>query len=80
MEALEPPVPFPDLLTHIWSAFTELDNARPPGGMGPGPLTYEGIKAWMDVTGQQLAAWEVAAVKRLDNLWLRVQAEARRER
>jgi len=48
--------------------------------MGPGPLTYEGIKAWMDVTGQRLASWEVAAVKRLDAAWSRVQAEAQRER
>ena len=72
--------PFPDLLTHVWQAFVELHNARPAGGMGPGPLTYETIEAYMRVTGNRLAGWEVGAVKRVDHAWLKVQGEAQKSR
>lgn len=73
-------MPFPDLLAHIWSAFMELHSARPSGAMGPSVLTYEGIKAWMECTGQWLAPWEVAAVKRLDRVWAKIQGEQQQAR
>lgn len=72
---LEPPVEFPWLMEHVWTAFIELNSARPAGGMGPGGITYEGIQAWMSVTGKRLAGWEVDAVKKLDAAWMQVQSQ-----
>ena len=74
---LEPPVEFPELLSHVWVSFIELHNARASGGMGPSSITYEAIESWMRVTGSILLPWEVEAIKRLDMTWLKVNREAR---
>ena len=74
---LEPPVEFPELLSHVWASFIELHNARASGGMGPSSITYEAIESWMQVTGNILLPWEVGAIKRLDMVWLKVNSESR---
>ena len=74
---LEPPVEFPEILSHVWSSFMDLHNARVSGGMAPSSITYESIESWMKVTGNNLLPWEVAAVKRLDLKWLKVSEESR---
>lgn len=75
---LEPPVEFPQELQDVWFAFLELHNARPEGGMGPGRISYESIKAWMECTGQTISPWAVSVIKRLDNVWLKTNNEARK--
>jgi len=77
-DQLEPPVEFPQELQGVWFAFLELHNARPEGAMGPGRISYEGIKAWMECTGQTLSPWAVSLIKRLDNVWLKTNNEARK--
>jgi len=43
--------------------------------MGPSPITYETIDAYIRVTGNPLAGWEIRSIKRLDAAWLKVQSE-----
>tara|TARA_R100001377_G_scaffold43808_2_gene24877 strand:+ start:16159 stop:16494 length:336 start_codon:yes stop_codon:yes gene_type:complete len=71
-EGLEAP-PFPNLLSHIWSAFILLHDARTAGFSGPNSLTYESIIAWVRLTGNPLNEKEVKAIKSLDNLYMRMQ-------
>jgi hypothetical protein len=61
---------FPELLSHIWSAFTILNSTRSVGFSGPNPISFGDIKAWMELTGTPLTAFEVDAVKRLDRVYM----------
>jgi len=70
---LEPPVGFPEPLSHIWSAFVACSKARTGGFSGANPLTYENIKSWIELTGTPLDPREVEAVKELDVIYIRTQ-------
>ena len=72
IEALESPTEFPQLLSHVWSAFCRLSNSRSAGFSGPNSISYLEIQAWKEVTGTPLKSWEVEAVKRLDAVYLGV--------
>jgi len=72
VEALEPPTPFPMLLSHVWSAFISLNSSRSSGFNGPAPISYEQIKAWKELTGASILPWEIEAIKRVDSQYLRV--------
>ena len=72
LEALEPPTEFPMLLGHVWSAFCDLSGRRSVGFSGPNPISYEQIKAWKELTDTPIDAWEVAAIMRLDQNYMRV--------
>ena len=63
------PQPFPDALAHVWDWFLDLHAGR-PSGMGPGPLTWEGIAAWVSLTGIRPAPWEIRAIRELDSAFL----------
>ena len=69
---------FPDELEHVWRAFTRLSGARQPGFSGPSPITYEGIQAFMDVTGEPLDPWEVDVIKVLDAEFIRASKASQR--
>lgn len=69
--ALEPP-DFPDDLEHIWSMFLELNECRTNGFSGPNPISYQDIKAWMDLTDTPVTPFEVEGIKRLDKVYVRV--------
>jgi len=71
-EALEPPTEFPQLMSHVWSAFCVLSNNRTAGFSGPNPITYEQIKAWKELTETPIAPWEVEATKEVDAVYMRV--------
>lgn len=68
---------FPDVIEYLWEFFLELHAARPMGGMGAGPLTFEGIKAWCELTHRCLQTWEVRAIKEIDAEWLQAQTKRR---
>jgi len=72
LEALESPTVFPQLLSHVWSAFCVLNNSRTAGFSGPNPITYEQIKAWKELTETPVATWEVEAIIRLDTVYMGV--------
>ena len=63
---------FPDVLEHLWAAFTELHSGRHYTERGGSPLTYEGIKAWSDLTGIQLSPFDLRVIKALDAEWIGV--------
>ncbi len=63
------PHPFPEALGYLWDWFCELSSGR-PSGMGPGPLTWEGILAWTTLTGTRPAPWEIRALRALDTAFL----------
>jgi hypothetical protein len=57
-------------MSHVWSAFITLSNSRTSGFSGPNPITYEQIKAWKELTETPVSPWEVAAIKRLDTVYM----------
>jgi|TARA_R100001463_G_scaffold132784_1_gene193707 hypothetical protein len=59
-------------VSHIWSAFVTLSNSRTAGFSGANPLSYEQIKAWKDLTATPISTWEVEAIKRLDEVYMKV--------
>ena len=69
---LEPPTEFPTLLSHVWSAFIDLNNSRTMGFSGPNPITYSEIKAWKELTHTPLCPWEIKAIKLVDVQYVRV--------
>lgn len=66
----EAPPELPQLAAHIWRTFMELHAFRSAGMSGKEPLTAEGMLAWCQLTGTQLASWEVDAIKQLDICWM----------
>lgn len=53
------------LLGHLW----DVGPAMAAGGY-PGPVTYEEMRAWMDLTGVELEPWEVHFLRRLSGEYL----------
>lgn len=56
----------PELLESTWGMFLEINTGRQQG-----PLSFEGIKAYCDLTGQVIYNWQLDAIKRLDIIWMR---------
>jgi len=63
---------FPEVLSHIWSAFFALSSGRSGGFAGPNPISYQDIKAWMELTNNYLDPREVEAILMLDTVYMRV--------
>ena len=63
---------FPELVSHVWSAFISLSNSRTAGFNGPNPITYEQIKAWKEITGTVVSARDVDAIMRFVRVFMRV--------
>lgn len=69
-------IPCPPLLRYLWKAFLELSGARGRGADGsPEAIPYTELEAWMRLTKRSLNVWEVEVLKRLDVLFLNMQAE-----
>jgi hypothetical protein len=56
---------FPDSLQYLWEHFINLHNGR-QSGMSLNPLSYEAIKAYLELMQDTLSVWEINALKRLD--------------
>jgi hypothetical protein len=69
--ALESP-PFPEELEFVWATFLELNSTRGVGMSGPLPLSYQEMKAWLELTGEVLTPYEVEAIKRIDKVYMKV--------
>ncbi len=63
---------FPDLLLPVWRIFIDLSNSRSQGFSGGGPITYEQMKAYMDITGNIVGPIEAEIIKMLDREYLKV--------
>lgn len=51
----------------LWEQFLELHSSRGFTGYGPAPITYQDIDCFLRVTGGELEAWEVDAIRRADH-------------
>ena len=59
----------------VWLSFIDLSNARGVGMSGPSPITYEQIKAYIDVMQTNLSPREIEVIKKLDMEYLKVLNE-----
>ena len=66
----EPP-DMPWQLEHIWHWFGDLCSGR----QSTNALGYPDIEAWSRLTCTMVRPFEVALIKRLDQMWLMVMAE-----
>lgn len=75
MPELDDAPTLPDDLLYLWEWFLQLHRSRGGSGFGLMGITYEGIRAWCDVTGAEPHGWEIEAIKRADNAYCDVVNE-----
>ena len=63
---------FPSLLLPVWRIFIDLCNSRNQGMMGVPPITYEQMKAYMDITGNIIGPKEADVIRQLDRKYREV--------
>ena len=66
---------FPDIISHLWEWFIELNNARPRTGMGASPIAYSEIVAWSSLTRVTPSPWEVGIIKQIDSMFMNVSSK-----
>lgn len=54
--------------------FIELNQGR-QSGMAPCPISYEAIESYSRLYDLPLSAWQIEGIRRLDNVFLKMQAE-----
>lgn len=62
--------PMPRGCSGLWSDFLELHTSRGSTGMGMARITFADLKAWQEVRGVKLDAWEIDQIRKLDDLWM----------
>ena len=67
--------PLPSALFYLWRAFTRMRRRKGFGVSGIEPLGHLDIVAFIQLSGQQLAPWEVAIIEDLDDLLLAAPTE-----
>lgn len=67
---LIPPVDMPEFLNYLWQWFCSLSGGRGYTENGPMPLSFSEIQAWAHLTKTDLSAWEVSALKQIDQAFL----------
>lgn len=75
LEAVQNP---PELAMHVWQYFIELHKERQSNGFSEGRITATAIKDWCQVYCVELDLWEVKAISRIDNEWIRLRTEKRK--
>lgn len=67
------PPEHPTVAMYLWEWFLDLARGRPVNlGMGAGTLSYDIVKAWLDLRGHIVYDWEIDALLRLDSVWVQV--------
>jgi len=64
------PIEYNEVVQYIWEWFCDLSGGRSYSEAGPGPLTYTEIRSWAELTREELEAWEVKVLKRIDRLFI----------
>jgi len=67
----------PPAWVYVWEWFLELCMGRQPGYRGPAAITYLEIASWSSLTGIRLTPDEVAILKALDMVFLKVSEEVK---
>lgn len=65
----------PPLMSPTWYSFLSLRSGIASGFNGPEPIPYTEIKAWCDLTDNELHPLEVEWIKMLDGLYLKSARE-----
>lgn len=74
LEVQEPP----ELVAHLWRYFAELHKERQSNGFNTGRITATTIKDWCQVYCVELELWEVKAIKKMDEAWIKIQEETKK--
>lgn len=69
------PRPLPAACAGVWAVFCELDAERMPGPAGPCPITSRQLLDWQTLHAVELTGWELEALRRLDHLRLKHDAD-----
>lgn len=64
----DPSPPLPDQIAYLWFWFLEILGGLDSGGMGVATVSWSNLKAWVDLTGNELEPWEISAVIRMGTL------------
>lgn len=64
------PPELPDELAYLWMWFLSLHHRRGGNGFGPNRIAWGEVAAWCSLHGIRLAAWELDAIMRLDDVFL----------
>jgi hypothetical protein len=70
--ALINPTDLPPELEHVYGWFCELSNSRPQAFSGLEPITFPVIESWTRVTGAKPSAYEVDLIRKLDDVYRKV--------
>jgi hypothetical protein len=62
--------PLPVGCGQLWADFLELHGSRGSTGWGPARITFADLHAWQQVNDVRLSAWEIACIRKADDLWL----------
>lgn len=54
----------------MWSAFTDLSNARTMGPVGPNPIQFVEIDSWAKLNRWPLEPRHVALIRAMDDAWI----------
>lgn len=68
----------PELAAHLWGHYLALHKERPNNGFGSGKITATTVKDWCQVYCVELDLWEVKAIGRIDDAWLKMQSEKKK--
>lgn len=61
--------PFPSALGYVWTAFSRLSARRGSNGFSINPIGWPDIEAFLRLSGQRLAPWEIRLIEQLDDLY-----------
>jgi hypothetical protein len=60
----------PSELVYLWNHFRDLHRARSANGFGPNPIAWAEIDAYNRLAALDLGAWEIDAIRLMDDLFL----------
>lgn len=63
---------FPNLMSHLWTAFLDLNNSRSMGQYSANPISYQEIEAYCRLSAVPLTPRDVDAIKAIDQKYLEV--------
>jgi hypothetical protein len=66
---------YPSTFAYLFEWWGELSACRPVGFGGPGAISYLEIEAWARLTDRAPSPYEVALIRALDNIFLKVLSE-----
>lgn len=62
--------PLPGGCLTLWQDFLELHHSRGSTGWGPQRITFMDLDAWQRVNRVRLSAWDIACIRKCDDIWL----------